>query len=219
MTWIKLAADFYLHPKIVQVGERAAWVYVIGLCYATEHETDGHLTAAVLRLLMPRTPRRTETVRLLCGARLWHEEEDGVRIHNFGEWQRTKSQNQADTRHFSPNGESDLVQLPLPDLGMARAGARTHGGARGHAGAQEQNREEKRTPPDPPRGGESTPITGYTMGGHRQRERKAYAEDCVAYAVEHDLEPRAVHQAVYYGRARTLEEVKAFVAEHWSGDG
>jgi hypothetical protein len=110
------------------------------------------------------------------------------------------------------------VQLPLPDLSLSRAGAHARG--RGGASGRREEKIREEPPLTPPEGG-STPIPVYPRGGHRQRERKAYAEDCVAYAAEHEIVegPRAVHQAVYYGKARTLEEVKAFVAEHRSGDG
>jgi hypothetical protein len=223
VTWIKLSTGFFTHPKVLQAGERAAWIYIRGLCYAVEHDTDGVLTEAALRELMPRLKRRTTTVERLCESGLWTVQEpygdrgatvrspwcdrsatvrsSEIVIHDFKDWQRTKPENPAYSRENGSNGGVDLAHL--------RAGARaqTDAGARAGGRSQEQKRVEN-PPPTPP------------LGGNRVREQQAYRRGCEAYAAEWFPElpngGMAVHQAIYYAKAHTFDDVQAFVAAYWT---
>ena len=59
MTWVKLDDGFPEHPKLIQAGAAAGWLYVAALCYSARNLTDGHIPAAVLpRLADVKAPGR-----------------------------------------------------------------------------------------------------------------------------------------------------------------
>lgn len=90
MTWVKLDASFPRHPKVLAAGDKAAWVYICGLCYSAEHLTDGFIPLSVLR-------RFTDVSRPLLHASklvsvgLWEEIEGGFLIHDYVAHQRSKA--------------------------------------------------------------------------------------------------------------------------------
>lgn len=211
VSWIKVDAAIWMNPKIRAAGSQAAWLYVSGLGYASLAQTNGALPTHALPTLCPNR-HRFRLAQRLVDVGLWHVTDQGWEIHDYQDWQVTRgAEKSLVSGHFSSNGEAEIALFPVPELGFSRAGERA--GARG----REKRREERREDPPvvPPEGGRPVPV--YPRGGHRQRERKAYAEDCAAYAAEHfpDLRDgaRAVHQAVYYGKARSLEEVRNFLAQ------
>lgn len=213
MTWLRLDAALWTHPKIRAAGEPAAWLYVCGLCYCQLHATGGHIPRQALASLSPST-HRARSAKSLVAAGLWVEVGAGWDIHDFKDWQYAKPEKRPSTSENSANGEADIEHF------RARA---PHARARARAGAdaRAQNRTEQKRegPPSPLKGG--TPIPVYPVGG-RQRDQRAFREGCAAYAVEHlpNLPDgsRAVQQAVRYGHAETLEQVKAFIAQHWSSE-
>ena len=50
MTWVRLADDFYRHPKVLSARlPLAGWLWVCGLAYANHYLTDGHSPRAAVR--------------------------------------------------------------------------------------------------------------------------------------------------------------------------
>ena len=95
MTWVKLDDAFPDHPKILAVGDEAAWLFVCGLCHSSRHLTDGLVATAVLgRLTGLRRPERY--ARRLVDAGLWVEVDAGWRVAGYEEWQRTRSDIEAE---------------------------------------------------------------------------------------------------------------------------
>ena len=43
MSWVKIDDHFSDHPKVVQAGPEAAWLYICGLCYCAKYLTDGFI--------------------------------------------------------------------------------------------------------------------------------------------------------------------------------
>ncbi len=41
MSWIKIDDQFSDHPKIIEAGPLAGWLYVSSLCYCGRYLTDG----------------------------------------------------------------------------------------------------------------------------------------------------------------------------------
>lgn len=88
MPWIRLDDTFTEHPKVLEVGPRAAWVHVRAISYCSVHLTDGRLTPAVARSL-----GATKAIaELLVTARLWEQDADGgFVIHDYLEYQPSKA--------------------------------------------------------------------------------------------------------------------------------
>lgn len=88
MTWIKLADSFPDHPKVLEAGDLAAWLYVAGLCFCSRHLTDGHIPdGAVSRLTGVARPKQLASRLVEVG--LWVRCADGYRIHDYTEHQRS----------------------------------------------------------------------------------------------------------------------------------
>ena len=51
MSWIKIDDQFADHPKVLQAGPLASWMYVCGLTYAGRYLTDGFIPAGQVRKL------------------------------------------------------------------------------------------------------------------------------------------------------------------------
>lgn len=91
MTWVKLDDGFPEHPKVIQAGGQAAWLYVAALCYSGRNLTDGHIPAAVLpRLTDLKSPGRL--AEALVRARLFIEVDGGWQIHDYVRYQPSRSQ-------------------------------------------------------------------------------------------------------------------------------
>ena len=54
MAWVKLDDHFAEHPKVVQAGPVAGFLFVAALCYANRHLTNGFIPAAQVTALLPR---------------------------------------------------------------------------------------------------------------------------------------------------------------------
>lgn len=90
MAWVRLDDAFPEHPKVLAVGEEAAWLYVCVLCYCNRHLTDGFLpAAAVPRLTGQKSPSRL-TAKLV-DAGLLDIVRDGFFVHDYLEYQMSKA--------------------------------------------------------------------------------------------------------------------------------
>jgi hypothetical protein len=115
VTWIKLDDAFDQHPKLVEVGPLAAWLYVRGLCYANRNLTDGRISRAVARELAGRGPKGQRLVVALLAARLWETTTEGYAIHDFLEYQPSRA---------------DVMKLRLTKADAGRLGGVRSGQAR-----------------------------------------------------------------------------------------
>ncbi|TMQ62541.1 MAG: hypothetical protein E6K78_11485 [Candidatus Eisenbacteria bacterium] len=91
MTWIKLDDAFDQHPKLLEVGPVAAWVFVRSLCYSGRNLTDGLITRAVARELAGSSRQGQRVVSALVAARLWEITTGGYAIHDFLEYQPSRA--------------------------------------------------------------------------------------------------------------------------------
>lgn len=91
MTWIKLDDGFTEHPKILNAGRDAGWLYLAGLCYASRQLTDGVIPCQVLGRLtdLPKPERHAATL-VACG--LWEVVDGGWKIRSYEDHQRTKAE-------------------------------------------------------------------------------------------------------------------------------
>jgi hypothetical protein len=91
LPWVRLDADFYMHPKILRLlqirdGARSAFVYVSSIAYAGRFGTDGLIEKHVLPIIHGR-PRDAEN---LLSVGLWDQWIDGSwMVHDFADYQQT----------------------------------------------------------------------------------------------------------------------------------
>jgi len=88
VSWIRLDDNFFDHPKVIGLSDRAFRVFVKGICYANRHLTDGVISVPAQRYLRSTKAIATELLR----AGLWELGDSGsFRIHDFLEYQFSKS--------------------------------------------------------------------------------------------------------------------------------
>lgn len=95
MTWVKLDDTFTDHPKVLAVGDEAAWLYVAGLCHCSRHLTDGFIAEAVLGRLTG-LPAPAEMAARLVTHGLWDTTTGGWLVHDYAEHQRTRAEVEAE---------------------------------------------------------------------------------------------------------------------------
>lgn len=92
MTWVRIYNTLPSNPKVLMAGERAAWLYVCGLCYSNEHLTDGFIARHVLPVAAPGVKHTEALARQLVVAGLWHEVDGGWQTHDYGDHQRSAAE-------------------------------------------------------------------------------------------------------------------------------
>lgn len=91
MAWLRIDDRVRTHPKIAMAGPAAAWLWFCGVCYCREHLTDGFIPkAAVVSLAMNLTNPWRHASRLV-EVRLWEEAHGGFQVHDFLDWNPSKS--------------------------------------------------------------------------------------------------------------------------------
>ncbi len=82
MPWVKLDDQFPDHPKIVEAGPLAGWLYVAGLAYCGRFITDGFIPRGQVRRLADLDDPMALAARLVA-VHLWEEAEDGYHVHDY----------------------------------------------------------------------------------------------------------------------------------------
>ncbi len=85
MPWAKLDDNFADHPKVVEAGPLAGWLYVTGLCYAARHLTDGFIPQGQVRKLAD-VDNASGLAGKLVEVGLWERVEVGYQIHDYCEY-------------------------------------------------------------------------------------------------------------------------------------
>jgi hypothetical protein len=86
MTWVRIDDQFPDHPKVIQAGPMASWLYVCGLAYANRYLTDGFIPDRQAVRLVD-TDDSEPLVRRLVDTGLWERVEGGYQIHDYLEYQ------------------------------------------------------------------------------------------------------------------------------------
>jgi hypothetical protein len=135
--WTKLDDNFPDHPKVVEAGPLASWLYVCGLCYSNRYLTDGFIPSGQVRRLAD-LPDPRECAAVLVRVGLWHEIDGGYQIHDFHDCNMTaeeakrkreqisKARSEAGARGAEARWQTDS-NLPsgLPQGLMANADGKT----------------------------------------------------------------------------------------------
>jgi hypothetical protein len=82
MAWVRLDDGFTEHPKVVEAGPMAAWLYVCGLTYCARNLTDGVLPNAQITRLLP-TRSVHALAQKLVDVGLWETTPGGFRVHDY----------------------------------------------------------------------------------------------------------------------------------------
>lgn len=84
MAWVRLDDNFPSHPKVIQAGPVAAYLFVCGLCYCRKFHTGGFIPMKALGTL-GLTARPKRMVDALVAIGLWEPADNGYRIHDYHE--------------------------------------------------------------------------------------------------------------------------------------
>lgn len=94
--WINLATTFPRHPKALAAGPAARHLFIVGLCWAGEYNTDGAIPGYVLNSLAIDAGIAADdvgqTADRLVEVGLWERNADGWQVHDWGQWQSTSAE-------------------------------------------------------------------------------------------------------------------------------
>lgn len=98
MPWVKLDDQFADHPKIIQAGPLAGWLWACGIAYANKYLTDGFIPYAQVRRLADVTDYADPYVLAakLVEVGLWEQVDGGYLVHDFLEYNPSAAQVKAD---------------------------------------------------------------------------------------------------------------------------
>src|SRR4030095_6979429 len=89
MAGVKIDDAFPDHPKVQAAGPSAAWLYVSILCWANRHPRAGGVVPTATIYTLASSPRRAARWKAeLIAVGLWEATDDGIRIHDYGEYQK-----------------------------------------------------------------------------------------------------------------------------------
>jgi hypothetical protein len=184
MSWIKLDDHFADHPKIAVAGPLAAWLHVKALVYCGRYLTDGKIPFAIVVSLVDwatdgvmietsnfsaDTPTNTGLAARLCEAGLWHEVEGGFEIHDYLEWNPSRSEVLADRER------QKAAKVKAGQAGAAKRWQRDsrpiadgwQGDSRGHGKAMAENSPVPVPVPVPNKISTHTVKSGENLEGYR----------------------------------------------------
>lgn len=89
MTWARIDDRFHGNPKVLRAWHTepaAVGLYVMGITYCAQHETDGLVHDWFVLSLLPAKTAREKSVRCLVQAKLWAPVDDGWEIPDYLEF-------------------------------------------------------------------------------------------------------------------------------------
>jgi hypothetical protein len=100
MSWVTLDDNFPNHPKVLEVGPIAAWLWVCATAYCRRFHTGGFLTAAQAHTLSAAFPDGPELAPALVRVGLWESEPGGYRVHDYRVWYGEDTDEKAEKDYF-----------------------------------------------------------------------------------------------------------------------
>ena len=89
MTYLKLDDLFAEHPKVDPLSDAAFRLHVAGLLMCSRLLTDGFVEEAKVSRLVPRYKRAS--LQALLDAGLWRRKRGGYEIHDYLDWNASRS--------------------------------------------------------------------------------------------------------------------------------
>lgn len=87
MTWVRIDDAAPMHPKLLEVGPEASWLWVAGIAHCNRGLTNGLIKKVFLAALYPSGHWPLAKLRALAQrlveVRLWHDEGDHYRVHQY----------------------------------------------------------------------------------------------------------------------------------------
>jgi hypothetical protein len=122
MTWVKLDDQFADHPKVLEAGPLASWLYVCSLTYSARILTDGFIPKAQVRRLAD-VENAQELADKLVEVGLWDCVENGYQIHDYLDYNpsadtvKTKQESDRIRKNSTrnPHGIQQESKRPVPD--------------------------------------------------------------------------------------------------------
>lgn len=90
MAYAQIHTQAPRHPKLLAVSDAAWRLWATGLCYVQEHMTDGLIPAVALVTFG--VAKHQKAADELVAARLWHQDREGYRVHDYGDWNHTREE-------------------------------------------------------------------------------------------------------------------------------
>jgi hypothetical protein len=94
MPWFRVDDQLYGHPKWISLKPPAKALWISAGSWCAAHLSDGLVPAEALSFLGASRSAAAQLVE----ARLWHEEGDGYRFHEWDQWQPTREEVMAERR-------------------------------------------------------------------------------------------------------------------------
>lgn len=161
-------ANFPDHPKVVNAGHEASWMYVCGVMWCARLLTDGHIPAGqVQRLTNTRHPDKL--AKRLVEVGLWELAEGGFCVHDYGDWQSEAGA--VEGKRLAENARKRRTYSGKSPPGESPEKSNSPPGESAETFTEENRREEKRSP--------LPPIALSGMGGGVSQEPTA-AEQAAA---------------------------------------
>lgn len=201
--WVKIAVGLREHPKVLEAGDDAGWLFVCSLMWSKEHDTDGAIPGyAVERLNGLKGRRLAAAVHKVVAVGLWEVTDSGFRIHDYLDHQESSERRKAAAKKAAEaRWGAEKGMRSASDSHPHRIADRNANAMRDRNA--EKRREEEEIPPSPPR-------------GNRARDLDDWKGQAVAYAASAGVTGRpesvirAVEQAARFHRFTTHDEFRAF---------
>lgn len=92
MSWAYFSDSTPSHPKLVEAGPKAGWLWFSCICYSNAHKLDGRIGRELLTVVAPwlKSPReRDQLVARLVRCRLAVDHKTHVEVHDYASYQRS----------------------------------------------------------------------------------------------------------------------------------
>lgn len=82
MVWLRIDDQIAHHPKFIEAGPLASWLWVCGNGYCNKYLTDGFIPKSAIRTLGT-VPSPEKWAKRLIDVGLWERTDGGYRVHDF----------------------------------------------------------------------------------------------------------------------------------------
>ncbi len=207
-TYVKVHDGLPDHPKIIEAGGEAGWLYICGLAYASRQLTDGVISKRLVRRLTDGSnPEASASALVRVG--LWHEGEHGCPkcptagpdayvIHDYLDHQRSAS---------------EVADLRSKRAAAGQRGGRRSGESRRAASAVEANDEASASDLVKQAGSKNEPETETETEVKEKNSRAPQEFD--GAPIRHDVERVCKHLATVIEKGGTKRPP---VTKKWRND-
>lgn len=102
MTWVRIDDGAPLHPKLLDVGAEAAWLWIAGLAHCNRAVTNGAIRKTHLEALYPTkkwsAKRLAVLAQRLVDAKLWVDDGEKYVVHDYDHYQEEALRGNVESR-------------------------------------------------------------------------------------------------------------------------